>query len=158
MLQCTTRDLARVVNSVVGESREHQAHCSWHRRQYGAHPVYDWDDMEPDLVLKPATKDLPLTLLQLLSNTLVLYQTAPYLPVSSLLALGAASRSFRTLIHDTPNIFRHLDLSHVSSAQFRIIAIDHGGEVWRNIQLDENVTEDECASNLFTSILLLIIK
>lgn len=87
--------------------------------------------------------DLPISLLHLLSNSLVLDQTVPYLPVSSLLALGATSRSFKELVHCTPNVFRHLDLSNVKSAQFDIANIDNGGEVWRNVQLDENVTEDE---------------
>ena len=108
------------------------------------------EDMELDLVITTTNKDLPVTLLQLLSNTLVLYQTVPYLPISSLLTLGATSKSFRTLIHDTPNVFRHLDLTQVKSAQFHIAAIDHGGEIWRNVQLDENVTEDECVGNLLT--------
>ena len=87
--------------------------------------------------------DLPPPLLKLLSNSLVLSQTIPYLPVSSLLALGATSKSFRDLIHRTPSVFRYLDLRNVKSAQFEIANIDNGGEVWRNVQLDENVTEDE---------------
>lgn len=90
----------------------------------------------------------PLNLLSLLSNTLVLYYTAPYLPVSSLIALGATSKSFKGLIHHTPGVFRHLDLTQTKSAKFQIAAIDHGGEVWRNAQLDENVTEDELFSLL----------
>ncbi|KAL2063174.1 hypothetical protein VTL71DRAFT_6246 [Oculimacula yallundae] len=86
---------------------------------------------------------LPTTLLQLLSTSLVLSQTTPYLPPSSLLALGATSKSFRSLFRNTPTVYRHLDLTKVKSAQFEIAAIDHGGEVWRNVQLDENVTEDD---------------
>lgn len=93
--------------------------------------------------MEPEVSTLPTTLLNLLSNTLILYQTAPYLPVSSLLALGATSKSFRALVHHTHGVFRHLDLTEIKSAQFQIAAIDHGGEVWRNVQLDENVTEDE---------------
>jgi len=98
--------------------------------------------MENDLSIRPKNA-LSNPLLQLLSNTLVLYQIVPYLPVSSLLALGATSTTFQDLVHRTPNVFRHLDLSDVQSAQSAIGAIDHGGEVWRNVQLDENVTEDE---------------
>ncbi|KAK0122543.1 hypothetical protein ONS96_009585 [Cadophora gregata f. sp. sojae] len=86
---------------------------------------------------------LPLTLLQLLSNTLVLSQTTPYLPPSSLLALGATCKAFQSLVKNTSSVFRHLDLTSVKSAQFELPAIDHGGEVWRNVQLDENVTEDD---------------
>jgi F-box-like len=84
-----------------------------------------------------------LTLLQILSNPLILYHTVPHLPISSLLALGAACRDLRDLVHHTPQVFRYLDLSHVKSLQFEISRIDNGGEVWRNVQLDENVTEDE---------------
>lgn len=91
----------------------------------------------------PSERDLPVPLFQLLSNTLVLYQTTPYLPVSALLALGATSKSFKGLVYTTPGLFRYLDLSEVKSAQSAIGSIDHGGEVWRNVQLDENVTEDE---------------
>ena len=102
--------------------------------------------METDLGATSTSSDLPISLLYLLSNSLVLDQTVPYLPVSSLLALGATSKSFKDLIHRTPNVFRYLDLSNVKSAQFDIANIDNGGEVWRNVQLDENVTEDESVS------------
>jgi hypothetical protein len=86
------------------------------------------------------------SLLGFLSNPLILYQTAPYLPPASLLALGATSKSFHELIHHTQGVFRHLDLTNVKSVKFDIQSIDHGGEVWRNVQLDENVTEDEFAT------------
>lgn len=99
--------------------------------------------MEIGLGAQPHSSDLPISLLHLLSNSLVLDQTVPYLPVASLLALGATSKSFKDLVHRTPNVFRHLDLSNVKSAQFDTASIDNGGEVWRNVQLDENVTEDE---------------
>ncbi|KAG0649808.1 hypothetical protein D0Z07_3492 [Hyphodiscus hymeniophilus] len=99
--------------------------------------------METNTSASSQTKSLPATLLELLSNTLILYQTAPYIPVSSLLSLGATSKHFRALIHNTQGVFRHLDLSQVKSAQSEIGSIDHGGELWRNVQLDENVTEDD---------------
>lgn len=82
-------------------------------------------------------------LLQLLSNTLILCETAPYLPVTDILNLAATSRAFRYLIYDTPQVFRRLDLTPFKAAQFEIDAIDHGGETWRNVQMDENLTEDE---------------
>jgi hypothetical protein len=87
-----------------------------------------------------------LTLLDLLSNTLVLTRTVPHLPVASILRLAATSHAFRDLVYGTPGIFRHLDLSHVRSAKFEIAAIDHGGQTWRNVQMDENLTEDEHVS------------
>ena len=83
------------------------------------------------------------TLLYLVSNTLVLSHITPYLPVSAVLNLAATSRSFRSIIYGTPQVFRHLDLSDVRSAQFQFSAIDSGGETWRNVQLDENLTEEE---------------
>ena len=92
------------------------------------------------------TQKLPTTLLELLSCTLILYQTAPYVPVASVLALGATSKDFRDLIHNTPDVFRYLDLTQIKSAQSRVGSVDRGGEVWRNVQLDENVTEDELVS------------
>lgn len=94
------------------------------------------------------TTDSLTSLLQLLSNTLILYQTTPYLPISSLLALGATSKSFKGLIHETPHVFRYLKLSDVASARAGIGSIDNGGQSWRNVQLDENVTEDEFVLSL----------
>ncbi|KAI2627638.1 hypothetical protein GGR54DRAFT_628743 [Hypoxylon sp. NC1633] len=83
-------------------------------------------------------------LLDLLTNSLVLHQTIPYLPISSLLNLAATSPSFRELLlRRTPGVFRHLDLTRVRTAQFDIDSIDHGGEVWRNVQVDENLTEED---------------
>ena len=83
------------------------------------------------------------SLFDILHNSLVLRNTVPYLSVSSILSLAAVDRAFRALVFSTPGVFRHLDLSRVKTAQFDIDAIDHGGEVWRNVQLDENLTEDE---------------
>ncbi|CAD6447992.1 bfb4d94b-76d8-4567-b13b-be4655024c47 [Sclerotinia trifoliorum] len=86
---------------------------------------------------------LPTSLLRLLSNTLILYQTTPHLPVSSLLALGATSKSFKELIYKIPHVFRYLKLSDVKSVKSEVGSIDNGGQIWRNVQLDENVTEDD---------------
>lgn len=99
--------------------------------------------MEAHPQTRTTLDDFPISLLQLLSNTLVLNQTTPHLPASSLLALGSTSKTFRDLVHNTPNVFRYLDLTKIGNAQFNIPAIDQGGEVWRNVQLDENVTEDD---------------
>ena len=82
-------------------------------------------------------------LLQVLSNTLILCHTTPYLPVADRLALAATCRAFRYLIYETPQVFRYLDLRPVKSGQFDIEGIDRGGATWRNVQLDENLTEDE---------------
>ena len=73
-----------------------------------------FDRYIPELVA-PYTA-MTVTLLDLLSTTLILHQTAPYLRVPDLLHLGAASKAFRILIHDTPQVFRYLDLSTVKDA------------------------------------------
>jgi hypothetical protein len=83
------------------------------------------------------------TLLFLLSNPLLLSLTVDHLPPSATVSLAATSRAFRSLVHHTPGVFRRLDLTQVKAAQFDIDPIDQGGQVWRNVQLDENVTEDE---------------
>ena len=88
---------------------------------------------------------VPVTLLELLSNSLVLQQTVPYLPVSGLLSLGATSRSFQALVYQTSGVFRYLDLSLVrgAGAGVAIAPIDVGGEVWRAERMDEALTEDD---------------
>jgi hypothetical protein len=86
---------------------------------------------------------LPIDLLALLHNDLVLRHTTPYLGVGDILRLGASCRTLSALLGHTPQVFRRLDLSAVKSAQFDVHAIDHGGNTWRNVQLDENLTEDE---------------
>lgn len=88
------------------------------------------------------------TLLSLLSNHLVLQHTAPNLTARDRLALGATNSDFRHLVRQSPGVFRHLDLSAVKTAQFDLAPIDVGGEVWRNVQVDENVTEDEYVTPL----------
>jgi hypothetical protein len=69
-------------------------------------------------LLHRMTADLegPITLLDLLSNSLVLYHTVPYLSASALTSLSATSSSFHSLTRDTPGVFRYLDLSIVTSA------------------------------------------
>lgn len=88
----------------------------------------------------PAPKNF---LLQTLLNRLVLDNIIPYLPIHSLLNLASTNRDFRSLVYESPGVFRHLDLTRVKTAQFDVDNIDHGGQVWRNVQLDESLTEDE---------------
>ncbi|KAA6412713.1 MAG: hypothetical protein FRX48_03705 [Lasallia pustulata] len=87
---------------------------------------------------------LPVTLFDLLSNTLVLYQTCPYVPISGLLSLAATSKSFRSLVYDTPHVFRYLDLSPIIPVS--IPPLDTGGQVWRSQRMDEGLTEEEFCS------------
>ncbi|KAI9699890.1 MAG: hypothetical protein M1820_006952 [Bogoriella megaspora] len=86
---------------------------------------------------------LQFALFDLLSNSLILHQTAPYLPVSARLNLAATSKSFRLLIYNSPDAFRYLDLSGVKSANVPYIPVDTGGINWRSQRIDEAFTEDE---------------
>lgn len=85
----------------------------------------------------------PVTLLELLSNSLVLRQTVPYLPVSGLLSLSTSCKSFRDLLFKTPGVFRYVDLSTVKGAAIPLGSIDVGGEIWRAERMDEALTEDD---------------
>lgn len=83
------------------------------------------------------------SLADLLSNSLVLRQTAPYLPVASIYALVATSQSLRHIVHHSPDAFRYLDLSTVTSAVVPNEPLDCGGISWRAERMDESLTEDE---------------
>lgn len=72
------------------------------------------------------------SLLDLLTDSLVLHQLAPYLPVASLLTLSATSKFSRTLLQQAPEAYRYLDLSNVQSAILPYDPIDRGGISWRN--------------------------
>ncbi|KAK2796239.1 hypothetical protein FQN51_009521, partial [Onygenales sp. PD_10] len=87
---------------------------------------------------------LPVSLVDLLSNSLILDHLAPHLSVSSLLSLASTSTTLRSLIMDTPYVFRHMDLTKCRGAQVPAMGpIDPGGEVWRSERMDESLTEDE---------------
>ncbi|KAL3460562.1 hypothetical protein BJX64DRAFT_183465 [Aspergillus heterothallicus] len=80
----------------------------------------------------------------LLANALILDHMAPYLTTSSLLSLSATSHHIRSLILETPYVFRHLDLTTCRGAQVaEQSSIDHGGQTWRSERMDESLTEDE---------------
>lgn len=90
-------------------------------------------------------KLLPRTLLEVLSNTLVLDATLPYLPLSTIFRLSATSKSFKRLVYETTRVFRYLDLSRCRGAYVAptVLPIDSGGHNWRAQRIDENLTEDE---------------
>lgn len=102
-----------------------------------------------------ASSDLPnLNLFNLLTNSIILHEIIPFLPISTLLNLAATSKTLRGLLYDTPGVFRYVNLSSVKSASFENAGVDRGGQVWRNVQLDENLTEDEFYSGPLRGILL----
>lgn len=83
-------------------------------------------------------------LLRLLSNSLVLDNLAPYLPPSSLLSLASTATDFRSVIMDTPYVFRYTDLRSCRGAQVASDApIDCGGQLRRRERMDESLTEDD---------------
>ncbi|KAL4923255.1 uncharacterized protein BDV17DRAFT_247106 [Aspergillus undulatus] len=86
----------------------------------------------------------PTSLEYTLGNNLILDHLVPYLSAGSILALSATSRYMRTLILETPYVFRHLDLSNCRGAQLADQGpIDPGGEPWGTERMDESLTEDE---------------
>lgn len=86
---------------------------------------------------------------KILENPLLLCHIVGYLPITDLLNLAATSKQNQKLLYHTPSVFRRLDLSTTKSGQLNIARIDQGGETWRNVQLDENVTEDEYVQKTF---------
>lgn len=86
---------------------------------------------------------LPATLLDLLSNSLILRQTIPYVPIRELRRLTLTSRSLRELIYNSPDAWRHLNLTTVRRAIIDSSPIDVGGVSWRAERMDESLTEDD---------------
>lgn len=74
---------------------------------------------------------------EMLTNSLILDQMAPYLSVPSLMALASTSRLLHNMITRTPYIFRHLDLTGCRGAQFAPTTAHHD---------DDLRTEDEVYS------------
>jgi len=86
----------------------------------------------------------PSNLIDLLSNSLILRQTAPYLSASSICALAATCKDFHAQVYKSPDMFRYLDLSTVKRAMIDDLGpIDSGGFNWRSERMDEALTEDE---------------
>ncbi|KAK1066510.1 hypothetical protein LTR74_007059 [Friedmanniomyces endolithicus] len=86
-------------------------------------------------------EELPTSLIDLLSNAIVLRQTAPYIPVASLLALSATCRTFQDIITTQKDVWRYLDLT--KTAPIDTSPIDVGGVTWRAERMDESLTEDD---------------
>ena len=54
---------------------------------------------------------LPCSLLDLLSNALILCHTSPYIGIRSLVSLAATSKAYKSLVYNTLQVFQHADLS-----------------------------------------------
>lgn len=86
---------------------------------------------------------LPITLIDVLANSVVLRQLAPYIPVRSLLSLSATNREIRGIIVSQPEPWRHLNLTGVKYAMIESSPIDIGGFSWRAERMDESLTEED---------------
>lgn len=88
-------------------------------------------------------EQLPASLIDLLANSVILRELAPYLSLQSLLRLSQTSKDIREIITTQPEPWRHLDLSGVKSAIIDSSPIDIGGISWRAERMDEALTEDD---------------
>lgn len=87
--------------------------------------------------------ELPIILIDVLANTVVLRQLAPYIPIQALLNLSATNKAIREVILSQPEPWRHLNLTGVKSAIIESSPIDIGGFAWRAERMDESLTEDD---------------
>ncbi|KAJ9609717.1 hypothetical protein H2200_006045 [Cladophialophora chaetospira] len=91
-----------------------------------------------------STNHLPPSLIDIISNAIILDGTLPYLSLSAIFSLARTSRSLRRLLFNTPSVFRYVDLSKCRGAYVPpLTRIDTGGHSWRAERMDENLTEDE---------------
>ncbi|KAK5137533.1 hypothetical protein LTR08_008513 [Meristemomyces frigidus] len=88
-------------------------------------------------------EELPVTLIDLLANSIILRTTAPYVPVRELLALSATCKTLRDIINGRSEAWRHVDLTKTSTAKIDSTPVDVGGISWRTERMDEALTEDE---------------
>ena len=58
---------------------------------------------------------LTISLLDLLSNDLILRHTSPYIGVRSLVSLAATSKAYQSIVYETPQAFQHVDLCGIRS-------------------------------------------
>lgn len=101
-----------------------------------------------------ATTTARATLFDLLANSLILQQTAPYLPPSAVCALAATCKGLHDIVYKRPETFRYLDLSTLKKAMIDDLGpIDQGGFNWRAERMDEALTEDEFYSGPIRGIL-----
>jgi hypothetical protein len=101
------------------------------------------------------TSEIPLSLLDLLSNSLIFDNIIPRLPLSSIFALSRTAKPYRCSIQQNPRSFRSLDLSYCRGAYVppSLTRIDSGGHSWRSQRMDEHLTEDDIYSGPLRGVL-----
>lgn len=89
---------------------------------------------------------MPVELFELLSNHLVLAQTAPYLPISALFILSRTSWRFHELLHSTPEVWKRLDLSTIKGVPLDTKHSMHAEEIRPFISqgYEEETLDHEC--------------
>lgn len=119
----------------------------------------DTDSIQSCTLVAPSSIDAQnathgATLADLLSNSLVLRQTAPYLCPRAICALASTSKDLYDVVYKNPEVFRYLDLSTLKKAMIDDLGpIDQGGFSWRAERMDEALTEDEFYSGPIRGIL-----
>ena len=68
----------------------------------------------------PPSEALRLSLLQLLGNSLILRHISPYIGLNGLVSLATTSKSFRSLLFGTPQVFHRIDLSDNKSCALMV--------------------------------------
>jgi hypothetical protein len=86
---------------------------------------------------------MPTSIVDVLSNSLLLRQIAPYISPAAVFALAATNKKINGILCQSPDTFRRLDLSSVKSATFDAAPLDKGAIAWRSQRMDESLTEDE---------------
>jgi hypothetical protein len=101
------------------------------------------------------TSELPFSLLDLLSNSIIFDIVIPQLPLSSIFALSRTAKPYRSSIQQNPRFFRYLDLSRCRGAYVppSLTRIDSGGHPWRSQRMDEHLTEDDIYSGPLRGVL-----
>lgn len=88
---------------------------------------------------------LPVTLIDLLSNSIILRLAVPYLPIREIRRLTLTCKELRALLYGEPDVWRYLNLTSVRRAMIQIDSspIDVGGITWRAERMDESLTEED---------------
>ena len=66
------------------------------------------------------------TLLDILSNDLILRHTSPYLGIKSLLSLAATSKAYMSIVYHTPQVFRHVNLRRIHNLTTASVDVCNG--------------------------------
>jgi hypothetical protein len=101
------------------------------------------------------SSELPITLLDLLSNSLIFDDVVPQLPLSSIFALSRTAKPYRSFVQQNPRFFRYVDLSRCRGAYIppSLTRVDSGGHSWRSQRMDEHLTEDDIYSGPLRGVL-----